>query len=156
MSDQAETKRKLGRSPAYPFIPLSKAIARVEELYATRVGRNAYPPGTFYQTWGVGAKSSTARQTMAALNIFDLVQYEGRGDSRTVRLTELAVKILQDKRPDSVDRRHAIQQAALKPAIHAKLWEKFPPPMPDEVFVKHFLVDEAGYNESAATALLEE
>lgn len=153
---EAEPKFTQGRSPAYPFIPLAKALERAEQVHSARVGRNAYPPGTFYKIWGVGAKSSTARQTMAALNHFGLVEYEGRGDDRKVRLSDLAFKILQDKRPNSPERTASIQKAALLPPIHQKLFQKFPPPQPDDVFVEHFLVNDAGYNASAAEALIDE
>lgn len=151
-----DLKLSQGRSPAYPFIPLGKAIERVNLVYEGGVGRNSYPPGTFYKLWGVGAKSSSARQTMAALNHFGLVEYDGRGNDRKVRLSEIALKIAQDKRPNSTEREAAIRSAALHPPIHSKLFEKFPPPMPDDVFIQHFLVSDAGYNDSAVDALIRE
>ena len=113
MTDSAKTadadvKLGQGRSPAYPYISLGKALNRIKQVYESGAGRGSYPPGTYYKIWDVGAKSSSARQMMAALNHFGLVLYDGRGDDRKVRLSDLALKILQDKRPDSVDRANAI------------------------------------------------
>ena len=150
------TKLAQGRSPAYPYIALGKALERVEQVYNAGVGQNPYPPGTFYKVWDVGAKSSAARQTMAALNHFGLVDYVGRGGDREVHLSDLSLKIVQDKRPDSAERTAAIRQAALTPPIHQKLYDKFPPPMPDDVFIAHFLISESRFNDSAAKFVMKE
>ncbi|PHR61265.1 MAG: hypothetical protein COA43_04625 [Robiginitomaculum sp.] len=151
-----DEKLSTGRSPAYPFASLDKMLGRIQAVYDMGVQDNAYPAGTFYKAWGYGAKSSGARQTMAALNHFGLVEYMGRGDERKIALTPLALSIVQDKRPNSIERDNAIKQAALTPAIHSKLYEKFPPPFPDNVFVEHYLVTDAGYNETASQALLKQ
>lgn len=151
---EKQVKIAAGRSPAYPYIPLGKAVERVEQVYSAGVKDTPYPPATFYKVWEMGENSSGARQTMAALNHFELVSYDGRGDSRKVKLTPLALKIVRDKRPDSVDLRKAKQEAALKPAIFRRLYDHFPPPLPERVFVNHFLIDEAGYNESATDPLM--
>lgn len=155
-NDISGAKLGQGRSPAYPYVDLRKAIDRVREVYDAGAGRGAYPPGTYYKIWEIGPKSSAARQVLAALNHFGLVSYEGRGNDRKVRLSELALKILQDKRPQSEERASAIHQAALTPPIHQRLFDQFPAPLPDDVFIEHFLVGEAGYNEAAATSLIKE
>ncbi len=70
----ADAKIVQGRNPAYPFIPLSKALERIDTVRSAGAARGEYPPETFYKLWDIGAQSSTARQTMAALNHYGLVE----------------------------------------------------------------------------------
>jgi len=149
-----EEKVTKGRGPGYPYIALDKVLERVQQVYDAGVREKAFAPQTYYSTWDLGAKSSASRQTMAALNHFGMVIYEGKGKSRKVGLSDLALKIVQDKRPNSVDRANAIKKAALEPNVHAGLYKQFPPPMPEDVFITHVLVSEYGYNESTAESVL--
>jgi len=150
----SEVKVSQGRGPGYPTLALGKAIERVEQVYKAGVRDRAFAPQTFYSTWGLGAKSSGSRQTMAALNHYGLVLYEGLGKERKVALSAVALSIVQDKRPNSADRETALKIVALTPSIHARLYEQFPPPMPEDVFIEHVLVSEYGYSESSAQSVI--
>jgi len=145
-----------GRSPAYPYIDLGKAIEKAMAINDAGASRTALPPETFYKIWNLGAQSSGARQTMAALNHFGLVEYLGRGDDRKVKLSELALRIVHDKRPESTERLSAIQEAALTPPIHTELYEKYGQFLPADVVLETFLLRDKGFNDGAAQSLVAE
>jgi len=116
--------KKRQRSPAYPFINLEAAIKRAREFYEEE-GRNAAPLKVAVKHWGYEEKSSGGLQTAAALMSFGLMQDEGTGDKRKMKLTSTALTILLDERPDSQAKAQAIKTAALTPKIHQQLWRRF-------------------------------
>lgn len=159
MADQPiddEPKISKGRSPAYPYVALEKAVEKTEKIASAGVGKAPYPPETFYKLWGSGAQSSGSRQTMAALNHFGLVQYVGRGKERKVMLSDLARRIVMDKIPNSPARVKALQEAALKPPIHSDLWKKYGHILPDDIVLATYLTMECDYNSDAAASLIGE
>src|ERR1700719_1411700 len=91
--ESEEAGKKRMRSPAYPFVNLETAIKRARTFY-DREGRNAAPLTVTAKHWGYEAKSSGSTQTAAALMSFGLMQDEGTGDRRKVKLTPNALKIL--------------------------------------------------------------
>lgn len=144
-----------GRSPAYPFIPLPRALERAEELKKAE-GFYAVPPESAFKAWGFGEKSSGARQTLAALKHFGLVDYVGTSERRQVKLTDLAKRILLDVRPDSPEKPRLFREAALAPPIHGELIKEYPNGLPSDTTVQTFLVLEKGFNESGAKDLIAE
>lgn len=159
MADQTQSKvadEKFGssRGPAYPFINLERAIERAAMIAEKGAARQKMPPETFYRLWNFGAKSSGARQTMAALNYYDLVEYVGRGVDRKVQLTELALRIVLDKQPNSAARKEAIKKAALEPAIFRELHGRYAPILPDDVVIETYLKIERAFNDEAAAATI--
>lgn len=155
-SKSGPPKISQGRSPAYPFISLSEAVRRAEQIRDAGATRADMPPETFYQIWGIGPGSSAARQTMAALNHFDLVDYVGRGDERRVKLSELALQIVLDRQPESIERAQALAKAALAPTIHADLFERYKAFLPADVVIQTYLTRDKGYNDDAARSLIAE
>jgi hypothetical protein len=145
-----------GRGPAYPYVSLGKAVARVEALRDQNMARIAASPMALYKVWGWTGDNGNARQTLAALNHFGLVEYVGRGDDRQIRLSELAHRIVLDKVPGSPDRAAAVREAALTPPIHKKLWEEYGRDLPPDVVIETFLVRDSKFNESAAKNLIGE
>ncbi len=143
-----------GRGPAYPYLSLSKAIDRADQIRAAGVARSALPPAGFYKIWGYKGETGPSRQVMAALNHYDLVNYIGRGTDRKVKLSELALKIVLDKVPNSPARAAAIKEAALKPPIFAKLLEAFPFGIGTDAGIETYLTLTCGYTEAAATNVL--
>jgi hypothetical protein len=138
------------RGPAYPYVNLERAIEKATIIAEKGAARQKMPPETFYKLWGMGAKSSASRQTMAALNYYDLVEYVGRGSDRKVQLTELALRIVLDKQPNSAARRDAIQKAALEPPIFRELHDRYAPFLPDDVVIETFLKLERAFSDDAA------
>jgi hypothetical protein len=153
---KADVRFSQGRSPAYPYIDLQKAVERAQQVRAAGAARQAMPPETFYQIWKIGPQSSGARQTMAALNHFGLATYQSRGDSRKVKLSDLALKIVLDTQPISAERDAAVKEAALSPGVHRELFDKYGPILPADFVIHTYLVRDRGYNEQAAKSLISE
>jgi hypothetical protein len=132
-------KRKRMRSPAYPYVNLETAIKRAREFY-DKEQRNAAPLKVAVKHWAYEEKSSGGSQTAAALISFGLMTDEGTGEKRRVKLTDTALRILLDSRPDSEDRAQAIRIAALTPKIHGEIWKKWGSTLPSDSTLKHTLI----------------
>src|SRR5687767_3567064 len=113
------------RSPEHPLFDLKRALARATTLYDKEDFRWANATVALKHLGFDSTKSSTGIRTLAALKHFGLIDDLGQGAERKVKLSELARKILRDQRPESRERDAAIQQAALKPDIYAKIWKKW-------------------------------
>jgi len=158
-SKGAEAKKKRqGRSPAFPFIPLSKALERAETFRVAEGGRPKHftPLTAACKAWGIGSQTGTAIQTVAALGHFGLFEFEGSGDKRAGRLTDLAFSILHDKQLASPERDQAVQCAALMPKIHSELWDKWQEALPSDPTIETFLVRDRGFSEAGAANLIAE
>src|ERR1039458_3282080 len=111
------------RSPEHPFINLENAIARAEQFYEVEQHRPANAKVAM-DHWGYDPKSSGGMQTLSALISFGLLEEQGAGDLRAVKLTPTALRIVIDD-TDSPERLAAIQQAAMTQKIHRELRNKF-------------------------------
>lgn len=146
-----EDDAKKVRSPAFPFIPLERAIQRArqfEAAYQHNWGRIA----NITKVWEYTEKSSGGIQTVAALVGFGLMEDEGKNEDRKLRLTPLALTILKDKRPGAADT--AIKQAALNPKVLAKLWKDWGAQRPPDVECESQLHLDMKFTEEAAKRLL--
>ncbi|MGO9864986.1 MAG: hypothetical protein ACLPLR_15355 [Terriglobales bacterium] len=154
---QQNTPRKRQRSPAYPFINLETAIKRAKEFYAQE-GRNAAPLKVAVRHWGYEEKSSGGLQTAAALMSFGLMQDEGTGDKRKLKLTPAALAILLDERPDSESRAQAIKTAALTPKVHQQIWRRWGNSQTSDANIKHMLILELNppFNPNTAEVVIKE
>jgi len=152
---QKPQKKPEGRSPAYPFIPVYKAIERVQELY-NQEGAHAAPLKSALAAWGYGPKSSGGRQTLATMKYYGLIDVTGEGDGRMIRVSEIARKIILDKREDGAEKRALIRQVALMPTAHKTLYQEYPSGLPSDGTVHHFLVFRKQFNNEAANELLAE
>jgi hypothetical protein len=157
MADVATESKKprQGRSPAYPSINLEKALAQARALLDSE-GKYAVPLASAFRAWGYGGKSSAARQTLASLKYYGLIEVEGEGDSRKIRVSEDAIRYLLDKREDPTDRKTLMRRFALAPTAHLDLFNQFPEGLKSDATVVHFLMFECGFNEGAANELLGE
>ncbi len=153
-----QKKPRQGRSPAFPWIPVQKALERAEAFRIAEGGRPKHfsPTTSACVAWAMGPKTGPALQTIAALGHYGLFEFEGAGDQRKVRLTELALNILLDKQPISAERDALIAQAALKPTIHAELWQKWQDALPSDPTFETFLVRDKGFSEGGARDLISE
>lgn len=146
-------KRKTGRSPAYPFIPVSRAIEQARALHE-KEGDYPAPLGSAVGAWGYSPKSSGGRQTLAALRYYGLIDVTGEGDARKIKVSDIARRIILDQRDDDTEKRTLLRQVALTPAIHRALYERYPSGLASDGTVEHGLIFEDGYNPSAAKELL--
>jgi len=151
-----ETKpagRPRKRSPSYPAINLEQAIKRAGEIW-TREQDYAAPLSAVFSLWGYKAGAGNANLAVAALRKFGLVEYEGIGDARKVKLTPLAVQILNHPDPDR--RSQAVKQAALRPEIHRELWEKYQGRLPSDDTLRWELERERDFSRSGAAEFIPE
>lgn len=151
MAEDAADERSRDRSPSFPFISLEKAVERAAQfdaLYKRSAGRIA----NVLPVWEFSAKSSSGLQTVGALIQFGLLDDEGSGAERKVKLTDVALRILKDERPGK--RQEAIKEAALKPKIMAELWAHWGLNRPPDAECLSELTLERKFTEAAATRLL--
>jgi|GEM_PF-6783430 len=149
--------RKRGiRSPGYPVIDLRSALNRARQLKEYAPNRKPIPIDSALRHWGFGPKSGTGFQQLASVKKFDLILDQGSKDQRTVQLTDLAWKILTDPRDDSEPKQAALREAALAPAIHKKIHDRYPNGLPDDTNTTVWLVQEEKYNEKAVPLLLKQ
>jgi hypothetical protein len=158
MADETEAEKKgrrAGRSPAYPFIPVQKAVEQARALYDQENEYFAPLPAAF-GAWGYGPKSSGARQTLATLKYYGLIDVQGDGDARKVKVSEIARRIILDQREDDTEKRRLIREVALMPSAHKALYKAYPSGLPSDSNVTHFLIFDLNYNKEAARDLLAE
>jgi hypothetical protein len=148
-SESAPRKPKKERSPNYPGIDLGEAIERAKKLYQME-GRNAAPLKTALEHWGYKPQSGAGLVAVAALKRFGLIDDEGRGDRRRIRLSDLALRIIRDDRPNSRERLKSIQTAALTPPIHGELWSEFKSSLPSDENLKYTLKMHKGFTDLGA------
>lgn len=148
-------RRKRGRSPSYPGTDLQDALERAEAIYAIE-GEHAAHIDTLAKHLGYSPGSGTFNVVITALRKFGLIEYEGSGDDRAGRLTDLAVSIIIDERPGSSERRQNIQRAALNPSVHQELWEAFGTTLPSDATLRFRLMREWGFTKSAVDDFIEE
>jgi len=149
------TKRRTGRSPAYPFIPVQKAIEQARALYQQE-GEYECPLPSALSAWGYGPKSSGGRQTLATMKYYGLIDISGEGEQRKVKVSDIAKRIILDPREDPSERRTLIRRVALEPAAHRSLFNEYPNGLASEGTVKHFLMFDLGFKADAAGELLDE
>ncbi len=147
--DWPEPRRKV-RSPSFPFIGLREALDRARTFYEAEQ-RNAARPETAAAHWGYSAKSSGGKQTIAALRAFGLLE----GDVM-VKLSGRALRILLDEREGSEERLRLVQQAALMPPVHARLWERYGAELPSPQTLRLSLILDEGFNENSVDDFLTE
>ena len=143
MENQEDTKRgkKEGRSPGYPAIDLETALERARQI-KEEDQRHFAPIDAVMKHWGYTSRSGPVQTTWSALIKFGLLEVRGTGSERQGRITDLAWRILIDNREESPARLKAIQEAALNPVIHQKLWDRYEGNLPsDETFRIHLLRD---------------
>jgi hypothetical protein len=155
MSEMAMKKKQLGRSPAYPSVPLGEALEKAKAQY-DQDGKYPAPLSQAFKAWGYSPKSSGGRDVRASLRYFGLITIEGEGDQATVKLSEDALRVITDKREDQSEKKAIIRRLALNPVAHKKLWTKYPDGVVSDASAAHYLQWTEKFNESAAEALVAE
>lgn len=153
--DDAKLKTPRTRSPAYPYLALPEALERTGQIRRAE-GRHSVSVSVAMQHWGYKAESSTGYSCIAALKKFGLVDEEGVGEHREVRLSALALALLLDTGEGSPERAAALRTAALNPRIHAELWERYGPALPSDQTLRRFLLLEKNFNEASVDEFIAE
>ncbi len=144
-----ESRSTKDRSPNFPYIPLATALDRAQQYYSGEK-RSAAPFAVAVRHWNMSTSSSAALQTVGALKSYGLMSDEGSGASRKVRLTDLALRILLDPRPESQEKLEFMRQAAKMPAVAAAVYERWPVELPSEANLHHFLVFDMKFTSATA------
>jgi hypothetical protein len=150
MVELAEVARRKVRSPSFPFISLPIALDRARILYEAEQ-RRVVRPETAAAYWKYSAKSSGGKQTIGALRQFGLAEGDGG-----IKLTDRAARILIDGQKVSPERERLIKEAALLPPLHAKLWERYGPSLPETSVLRISLVLDEGFNDNSVEEFLAE
>ncbi|MDD5761467.1 MAG: hypothetical protein PHP88_03030 [bacterium] len=146
---EEERRKKKGRSPSYPAISLKAAIEKASMLYQ-KEGRHATPTGTAMSDMGYSTTSGAGIVALAALKKFGLIEDEGSGMDRVVKLTDLALDIILGPDDDSMGKIKAIQHAAMIPPIHSELWKEFEGSLPSPANLRHNLIRKRNFTDSGA------
>jgi hypothetical protein len=150
MSDPIEARRTKERSPNFPFISLEAALQKAQVLYSHE-RRSAAPVAAVAKHWGYSETSSGFKQSIGALKNYGLLSDEPGASGRMVRLTELALRILLDARPDSSEKIEYIRQAALSPTIASEVFKRWSDSLPSDHTLSHFLMFDRGFQQEAAS-----
>jgi len=137
------------KSPQYPAFDLESAISRTAQLQrlstATRFHIN-----TAFGLWEYKSKTGTGAVLVAALRYYGLIEVEGSGEGRTLILTDRAIKIFSTT-TDQKTRETLIREAALKPEIFRRIYERFADAVASELdlisFLKNLGFSATGVNE---------
>lgn len=143
VADESDESGGRLRSPAHPIVDLKVALEKADEFYRLE-RRNAANPSVVLKHWGYEPKNSKAARVLAALKQFGLMRETGE----KVQISDLALRILLDKRQDSPERQAAIREAALRPKIHASLKAEWPETLPTDENLRHDLIFRWKFNEN--------
>lgn len=141
-------KKKRVRSPNYPVIPLDRAIEQAAALFRSQQ-RYAVSVEVAAKDWNISPKSSYLAQHVAAMSAYGLVDTEGEKESRKVKVSDLAFKIIIDKRPDSEERWVLTKESALSPYIFRKIYEQYPSGLPSDHALQYALLTDYKFNPEA-------
>lgn len=150
----SEDGKKKGRSPSYPAIDLEQALARAKALLE-KESRHLVPVDTALEAWGYSPGSGAGLVVVAALKKFGLLEDQGSGADRRVRLTDEAYQVLIDEREQSPERCEILRQAALRPRIHAELWNRYGAELPSDSTLRYEL-RKMNYSDDASQKLTAE
>lgn len=151
MSEPTSLTGKRERSPAFPYIGLGKALERAKVVFE-KAKRYEVRITDIASDWGLQPTSSSTVRNVAALLAFGLIEDSGSEESRKIKLTEVALRILEDKRPGVKEA--LLAECAIKPktiAEYALLWSKG---RPDDAHCLSHLKFEGGFTEEGAKLFL--
>ena len=147
-------KSKRHRSPEHPAFGLKEAIEKARVLYLAE-HFNYANVATALEHWGYKPKSGSGLRLLAALGHFGLLEEEGTGDARKVKLSDRG-KVVVLKDPGDPEWDHAVHKAALAPSIYLKLWEAWSGNgrLPHEKTMAYDLALKWGFNPNAIDSFI--
>lgn len=138
--------RKLLRSPGYPSLNLKEAIGKAEVIWQ-KEKKHPTPLSALESHLGYKVGSGGANRVVSSLGKYSLLEDEGVGGSKSYKLSALALRILLSP-DDSDERRAAVAQAALSPAIFRELWDHYSGELPSDANLKSYLLLRKSFNPS--------
>jgi hypothetical protein len=129
-------------------VTLEKSLSQAQILLG-KYSQNQIAGEVAVKALDYSSKSSGGKQAMATLAAYGLIQVEGLGAEKKVAVSDLAFKILMDKRVFSPEREMAIREAALNPGIFQKIIEKYPKSLPADDALEWELVSKYKFNKAS-------
>jgi len=128
ITPEAPPKAQRTRSPNTPALSLEESIKKADSLYQANDKHYAQWEAAARQL-GYSAKSSSFAKAIGALAQFGLIDDQGGGDKRQVKVSDrfLDIKL---RSPQSPERKKALTDAALEPKLHKEIWDKYEGSLP--------------------------
>ena len=125
------------RSPNYPAISLRAAIQFVKMVW-DEAQRHPVPlESVVEEIWELAASSSRGHQIVGALRAFGLIETEGSGDQRLLRVSDVGAKIVSEHS----ERPSLLRHAAILPKVHGDLWARYSASgLPPDSTIEQFLI----------------
>lgn len=125
------------RSPNYPAISLRSAVQFVRMIW-DEAQRHPVPIQTVTeQYWALAASSSRAQQIVGALRAYGLIETEGSGDQRQLRVSDVGAKIVSEHSESP----SLLREAAIVPKVHGDLWARYSARgLPPDSTIEQFLI----------------
>lgn len=135
---------KKHRSPNYPYTGLEDAIEKTRKIQEH--GAKFFVPfSVAMEAWGY--KAGTTHSMIAALKAYGLIDLQGEGDKKQIKVSDNGTKILDN---DYSGRGGLIKDAALKPTLHRELWDKWDGELPpSNKVITEYLKYEKHFNPTA-------
>lgn len=153
MNEPIPSRKKRTRSPAYPSISLPQALDKAGIIWA-KASRHYVGINEAVKFWGYEETSSAGHGAISALKKFGLVEEQGAGEGREIRLTDIGISLVFNPDKASHGYLDALKVAALLPSIHAELWNKYGGILPDNSIIERYLVVERSFNENYAKSFI--
>lgn len=139
-----------GRSPAYPYIDLGKAVEIIKKIHSFTRG-HAVNTESLFRNLGFNGLTGSAKKTLAALKYFGLL--EQQHGSKEAKLSTRALHIIHGVE-DSDEQRQAIKDAFLDPVIYAYCWDTWGDDDIADEFMKSHLILKKGFNDSTVMSFI--
>lgn len=140
-----QVKKKALRSPNYPIQPLEWAVTTALELL-TKDGLHAVPADIVARNLGYkDAKNGKVGRVLANLKAFGVIE-KAPGGKLAVSKDVQRYKLV----PTEDEKNTYLKQWLKKPLLYKKVLEKYQADLPSDAVLLFELVDEHGFNESAA------
>ncbi len=153
MSNEPANAVKRMRSPSHPSINLAEAINLAKMLW-DKDRMHPMSLGSMSTHWGFTPGSSSVLTKSASLKHFGLLNEIRGGSPGRTQLSDSALKILANEDLNSPERLGLVKKAALLPAVHTELWDKYAGQLPSDVTMKTYLVGERGFNPATVNKFL--
>ena len=144
---------KREKSPAYPAFGIGEAIEKAKKLYAV-AKQHPVHPHVVHKALNYATDSGPALVAVSALKQFGLLDDQGRGDTRTLQLSKIAIGIVRDERLVSKERNDLIRLASKNPKIYSAIIDKYDDDFPSDEAMINELKMHFGFTDKAAPAVI--
>jgi hypothetical protein len=134
---------RTGRSPNYPSVGLEQAVRDARAIYQ-KYGRNPIDPDAAAKAWGYNTLSGPARQRIASLRQYGLIDQQVNGP---LRMSPRALTLIL-RAPDSAEYGAMLRDAALTPPLFRHLYDDWLNE-PDDGLL-HYLIAERRFSPDGA------